>query len=321
MSNKPIGLILILVAGVLFLLLNSFFVVKQTQAALVTEFGRPVKVVQEPGLKFKVPFIQTVEYFDRRILEYKMQNEVEINSADQKRLVVRAYLKWRIRDPLQFYMATQAARGGFGTNKISVMNGLLAARLDASLRQVLGNVPLNALLTPERSRIMNDIRNLVNSADHAAVVPVAAPAEAAPAENTEPEQPMRADNFGVEIIDVRIIQADLPDANSAAIFRRMQTQRESEAKEIRAKGEEDALRIRAKADKERTIIIAEAQKKAETLRGEGDSEATKIYAEAYGRDPSFFEFYRSMQAYQRTLDKSDTTMVLSPDSKFLRQME
>jgi membrane protease subunit HflC len=319
MSNKPIGLILVLTGGALFLLFNSFFVVNQMQAALVTEFGRPVKVEQDAGLKFKIPFIQTVEYFDRRILEYKMQNEVEINAADQKRLVVRAYLKWRITDPLQFYMATsQAARSGLGGSKVNVMNGLLAARLDASLRQVLGNVPLNALLSPERSRIMNDIRNLVNASESG----VSAAYDAKnPVNNETVAQDMRTDSFGVEIIDVRIIQADLPDANSNAIFRRMQTEREREAKEIRAKGEEDALRIRAKADKERTILIAEAQKKSETMRGEGDSEATKIYAAAYNKDASFFEFYRSMQAYQRTLDKSDTTMVLSPDSKFLRQLE
>lgn len=327
MNHKSFGVIAIVFAGAAFLLLNSFFVLEQTKAALVTEFGRPVKVEQDPGLKFKIPFIQTVEYFDRRILEYKMPVLREINSLDQKRVVISAFMKWRVVDPLKFAQTTRT--GGFGADREAIMNDRLATILESSLRQVLGNYPLSAVLSPKRSQIMREIRDLVNlQAASQKVLNDQAKADAAQAVKDGGDASKSAaikaeenEGFGIEIVDVKILRADLPQENSNAIFKRMQTERDREAKDFRAKGEEEAQRIKSKADRDRTIILAEAQKKAETLRGEGDGEASRISANAYSKDPSFYEFYRSMQAYTRSLDKNDTTMVLSPNSRFLKQMD
>ncbi len=288
---------------------NSAYVVEQTETALVTQFGNPVTVEMEPGLRFKVPFIQTVEYFDNRLLEYYMPDEIEINASDEKRIRLEAYLRWRIVDPLAFARATRTA--GIGGNRVSTMNLQLANLLGSSLRQVIGGIPLNALLSPEREDVMHEIRDLVSKqALYSKVsdgVEVGAPAAEAP-----------KNGFGIEIVDVRIVKADLPPENSEAIFKRMQAERKREATSYRAKGDEESQRIRAGADRDRTVILAEAQKKAEILRGEGDAEASGIFAAAFGKDPKFFEFYRSMQAYTRSMNPKDTTVILSPESKFLK---
>lgn len=285
-------------AIVLFVLLNSVFIVNQTEQALILQFGKPERVIKQAGLNFKTPFLQNVEYFDNRLLDFDAQSN-EVIAADQKRLIVDAFVRYRITDPLRFKQTVG--------NEMT-MRSRLNSILESSLRQVLGSVPLSAVLSEKRSEIMSDIRNLVNLQ----------------AMGTKIEG--GADNitkggFGIEVVDVRIKRADLPPANSEGIYKRMQTEREREAKEFRAKGAEDAQKIRSQADKERTILLAEAKKKSEITRGEGDGTATKIFADSFGRDHDFFQFYRSMQAYKKTLDRKDTTILMSPDNEFLKFME
>lgn len=292
----------------LLLALGSCFVVRQTETALVTQFGNPVNSITVPGLNFKIPFIQTVEYFDKRLLEYAMSDEIEINASDEKRIRLAAFVRWRIIDPLAFVRATRSA--GIGGNRIYTMNQQLGSLLSSSLGQAIGKVPMNALLSPERDNVMKEIRELMT--------------KQAQSTGTSSEEDAKARGsaktvYGIEIVDVRIVKADLPAENSKAIFQRMQTEREREAKSYRAKGAEEAQRIRAATDRERTVILAEARKKAEITRGEGDATASGIFAEAFGKDPAFFAFYRTLQAYQHTLNAKDTTIILSPDSTFLRE--
>jgi membrane protease subunit HflC len=294
---------------VAFIAWNASYVVEQTQTALVTQFGNPIAVEMEPGLKFKVPFIQTVEYFDNRLLEYSMPDEIEINASDEKRIRLEAFLRWRIVDPLAFARATRTA--GIGGNRVSAMNLQLANLLGSSLRQIIGGIPLNALLSPGREQIMHEIRDLVSKQALYSKVSDGVEVSAASGEGAK-------NGFGIEIVDVRIVKADLPPENSEAIFKRMQAERKREATTYRAKGDEESQRIRAGADRDRTVILAEAQKKAEILRGEGDAQASGIFADAFGKDPKFFEFYRSMQAYTRAITSKDTTIILSPESKFLK---
>lgn len=282
----------------LFVLLNSVFVVNQTEQALVLEFGKPVRVVKEAGLNFKTPFFQNVEYFDNRLLDFDAQSS-EVIVAAQKRLIVDAFVRYRITDPLRFKQAV-----GNEANMRSRLNTIL----ESSLRKVLGGVPLSAILSEKRSEIMADIRDMVNLQAMGMKVEGGA-------------DNITKGGFGIEVVDVRIKRADLPPANSEGIYKRMQTEREREAKEFRAKGSEEAQKIRSQADKERTIMIAEAKKKSEITRGEGDGTATKIFADSFGKDQDFFQFYRSMQAYKKTLNQKDTTMVMSPDNEFLKFME
>jgi modulator of FtsH protease HflC len=322
--HYPIFIAVIAVLGV-FLLFNSFFIVRQTETALVTQFGNPVAKVVAPGLKFKIPFIQVVEYFDKRLLEYSMPQEVEINSSDEKRIRLAAFVRWRIVDPLAFARATRSS--GIGGNRVSTMNTQIANLLNSSLGQAIGRVPMNTLLSPDRYKVMQEIRDLmtkqtmntpepvaVEKTDKEVTVPDAAKLAEAPKATEVPKG-----GYGIEIVDVRIVKADLPPENSMAVFRRMQTEREREAKGHRAKGDEESQRIKATADRDRTVLLAEAQKKAETIRGEGDGLASKIFASAFGKDPEFFEFYRTLQTYQRTLSSKDTTIILSPDSQFMKQ--
>lgn len=265
----------------LFLLLSSLFTVNQTQQALVLQFGNPVRVVQEPGLHMKVPFIQQAEYFEKRVLDFDAPS-VELVLGDQKRLVVDAFARYRIRDALRF-------RQSVGTE--TAFRGRLEPIIFSALRSVLGEAPLFTLLSEERNQIMNRIRGEANRA---------------------------LAGFGVELVDVRIKRADLPPENSQAIYRRMQTERDREAKELRAQGAEIGQRIRARADRERRVIIAEAERESSILRGQGDAEAIRVFAEAFGQDPDFFNFYRSMQAYRASLADGSTSFVLSPDSEFFR---
>ncbi|MEI7668832.1 MAG: protease modulator HflC [Pseudomonadota bacterium] len=310
-SRFPISIVFLLLA-VLFLSYNSIYVLTQTETALVTQFGEPISVENKPGLKFKKPFIQNVEYFDKRLLEYSMPEEIEINASDEKRIRLGAFLRWRIIDPLAFARATRTA--GIGGNRVSVMNLQISNLLGSSLRQVIGRYPLNSLLSPEREKIMLEIRSLVtkqasNTKDD----------EIASAEQSDKNNMGKSKSgFGIEIVDVRIVKADLPQENSEAIFKRMQTERKREATTYRAKGDEESQRIKANAERERTILLAEAQKQSEILRGEGDGEASRIFATAFGKDPEFFDFYRSMQSYSRSINQKDTSFVLSPDDKFLK---
>lgn len=289
-----------LLAVSLFFFLNSAFIVKQTEQALVMQFGKFVREEKNPGIYFKAPFLQNVEYFDKRLLDFDATPN-EVIAADQKRLIVDAFIRYKITNPLLFKQTVG--------NEMT-MRSRLNSILESSLRQVLGSVPLSAVLSEKRAEIMSDIRNLVNLQAMGAKV----------TGNSETAN-ISSGGFGIEVVDVRIKRADLPPANSEGIYKRMQTEREREAKEFRAKGSEDAQKISSQADKERTIILAEAKKKAEITRGEGDGAATKIFAESFGKDEEFFQFYRSMQAYKKTLDKKDTTIMMSPDNEFLKFME
>ncbi|NBX03679.1 MAG: protease modulator HflC [Alphaproteobacteria bacterium] len=275
--------------GALVVFFASTFVVSQTEQALVLQFGKPVRMVQEPGLNFKLPFVQNVEFYEKRLIDFDADPK-EVIAADQKRLMVDAFVRYHITNPLRFKQTV-------GTE--TTMRSRLNSILESSLRQVIGSVPLSAVISEKRAEIMQNIRTQVN------------------------EQAMGGDGkggFGIEVIDVRIKRADLPQANSEGIYKRMQTEREREANQFRAQGSEDAQKIRSQADKERTIILAEAQKTAQITRGEGDSQATKIFADAFGKDPEFFKFYRSMQAYKKSISNKDTTIVMSPDSEFLQYM-
>jgi len=266
--------------------LSSTFKVNEYEQVILLQFGEPIKVVnsygtQEPGLYLKTPFVQNVEVFEKRILDYDAPPE-EMILGDQKRLVVDSFIRYRITDPLLFFQTVGSE---------AIARNRLGAILNAATRQVLGTVELITVLSGERGQLMVYILDQVNR---------------------------QSKDFGVDVIDVRIRRADLPDENSQAVYRRMQTEREREAKEYRAQGDEASQRIRSRADKERTILLANAKRESEILRGQGDALAVKIFADAFGQDEDFFSFYRSMQAYSVALGAEDTTLVLSPDSEFFR---
>ena len=264
---------------ILFILSSSYFYVDQRVQALVLQFGEPVRVIKEPGLQFKIPLIQNVEYFDKRLILFDNPVE-EIISADRKRLIVDAFARYKITDPLRYYQSIRFE---------SALSNRLGSILNDSLRQVLGRVPLQAVISDNRSILLEEVAKLVFDA---------------------------AKDFGLQIEDVRIRRADLPTANSEAIFRRMQTERQQEAAQFRAEGEEQSRRVRAEAERERTILLANAERTGEILRGEGDAAKNKILGDAFSQDPDFFSFYRAMQAYITAIDSNDTTMILSPDSEF-----
>lgn len=270
--------------GVLFLGVSSLFTVTEVEQALVLQLGEHKKTIREPGLYFKLPFVQNVIFLDKRILNLDVPSQ-EIIASDQKRLVVDAIARFKIIDPLLTYQT----RG----NEANAAQAL-ATLLSSNLREVLGREEFITLLSGERANLMTRIRDGVN---------------------------LGAATFGIEIVDVRIRRADLPEANSQAIYTRMNTEREREARETRAEGGEQALRIRAEAERERTILLAVAERDSQILRGEGDSEAVRIFAESFGRDIEFFEFYRTMQAYRKALNNDDTTLVLSPNSEFFKFLD
>ena len=270
---------ILIVAG--FAIYLSLFVVKEINQAIVLQFGDPKKIISKPGLQFKIPFIQNVVFIDRRILSLDPAPE-EVIASDQKRLIVDAYARFKIVDPLKFYISVGDER---------VARSRLATIINSRLRGVLGTQSLATLLSEDRSKQMDIIQNDVNA---------------------------EAKNFGIEIIDVRIKRADLPQANSEAIYKRMQTEREREAKEFRAKGAEMAVTITSTADKEVTVLLANAKKQSEIMKGEGDGQRNAIFAEAFGKDPEFFAFYRAMIAYEKALIGGDTSLILSPDSDFFK---
>ena len=259
----------------------SLFTVKEINQAIVLQFGNPKKVITQAGLQWKIPFVQNVVFLDRRILSLDPAPE-EVIASDQKRLIVDAYSRFKIIDPLKFYISV---------GNEMVARSRLATIINSRIRNVLGKQSLATLLSEERGRQMAIIQEGVNE---------------------------EAKKFGIEIIDVRIKRADLPQANSEAIYKRMQTEREREAKEFRARGAEMAVTITSTADKEVTVILANADKQSEIMKGEGDGIRNKIFADAFGQDPEFFSFYRAMQAYEKALIGGETTMILSPDSDFFK---
>ena len=259
----------------------SIFIVKEVNQAIVLQFGDPKKIISKPGLNFKLPFIQNVVFLDKRILNLDAPPE-EVIASDQKRLIVDAFARFQIIDPLKFYISVGNER---------VARSRLSTIINSRIRSVLGTQRLQTLLSEDRTKQMALIQEGVNN---------------------------EAEKFGIKIIDVRIKRADLPQANSDAIFARMQTERNREAKEFRAKGAEMAVTITSTADKEVTVILADAQKKSEIMKGEGDGQRNKIFADAFGQDPEFFAFYRAMQAYEKALIGGETSLVLSPDSEFFK---
>jgi membrane protease subunit HflC len=261
--------------------LNGLFTVNERNQALVLQFGTHVRTVQEPGLNWKIPILQQVEYFEDRVLDFDAPS-VELILGDQKRLVVDAFARYRIMDPLQFRRASGSE---------AAFRDRLEPIVFSSLRSVLGEISLFAVLSEDRTLLMNRIRDEANQA---------------------------LNRFGVALVDVRIKRADLPVENSQAIFRRMQTERQREASELRAQGAEISERIKARADRERRVLIAEAKQEADIIRGRGDAEAIRTFAEAFGQDPEFFSFYRSMEAYRQALADQSTSMVMSPNSAFFQ---
>ncbi len=260
----------------------SMFIVHQNQQAIVLQFGNPRKIITTPGLNWKLPVVETVEYFDKRILDLDTAPQ-EVTVSDQKRLVVDAFTRYRIVEPLKFYQTVRSVQN---------VRTTLGPIVDSSMRSVLGGVSFRDVVRDKREVLIRLIAKQVND---------------------------EGKEFGIEVVDVRIKRADLPRANSKAVFERMKAQRDQEAAEFRAEGTAAANRISATADREVTVLTAEATRKSEQLRGEGDAERNRIFAEAFNKDPEFFHFYRSMQAYDTSMKaKEGTRMLLSPDSEFFR---
>ncbi len=281
--RSPVTGIMVLLLVLLLLVVgySSVFAVQQTEQALVVRFGAPVQVVTDPGLHFKVPFTDAVIPIDKRILDLENPAQ-EVIASDQKRLVVDAFARYRIKNALQFYQSV-------GT--IQAANLQLTTLLNSALRRVLGEVTLIQVVRDEREALMGRIRDQLDK---------------------------ESGNYGIQVVDVRIRRADLPDQNSQAVYQRMKTERQREAAEFRAQGNQKAQEIRSNADREATVIVAEANSKAEQIRGEGDAERNRLFAEAYSKDPDFFAFYRSMTAYETALKSNDTRLLLRPDSDFFR---
>jgi len=282
MRSPVTGIVaLLLLLFVIIVAYGSVFTVDMTEQALVVRLGDPHPPITEPGLHFKAPFIDTVIDIDKRILDLENPSQ-EVIASDQKRLVVDAFARYRIKDALRFYQSV-------GT--IQAANIQMTTLLNASLRRVLGEVTFIQVVRDEREALMGRIRDQLDK---------------------------EAGGYGIQVVDVRIRRADLPEQNSQAVYQRMQTERQREAAEFRAQGGQKAQEIRSNADREATVIVAEANSNAERIRGEGDGERNRLFAEAYGQDPDFFAFYRSMTAYENGLKSSDTRFLLKPDSSFFR---
>ena len=277
-------LFLSILAISLFFITNSFYILTQIEQSVELRFGKAVDQETEPGLKLKVPFVDDVVFFDKRILHINAASK-EVIASDRKRLIVDAFAKYKIKNALLFFQSVR-------TEKSAEIK--LSSVIESSLRQVLGNSPLSALLQEgRRNEIMSDIRDIVNE---------------------------KAASFGIEVLDVRIMRSDLPKENSAAIYRRMQTEREREAKEFRAEGEEEAKKIIAKAERKKVEILANSNKESQIIRGSADAESTKIFARAFGKDPSFFEFYKTLEAYRESLASKDKNIIISPESRFFKYL-
>ena len=279
--NLAGGIIAALLIVALIAAYSTLVTVYQTRQALVVRLGQPVRVVSEPGLNYKMPIIDSVIHIDKRILDLENPAQ-EVIAFDQKRLVVDAFARYRINDPLKFYQTVGTVEGA---------NSRLSTLLNSALRRVLGEATLTDVVRDMREQLMARVREQLEN---------------------------EAAAFGITIVDVRIRRADLPEENSLAVYERMKTERQQEATQIRAQGTQNAQEIRAKANRDVTVLLAEARSKGEQTRGEGDAERNRIFAEAYGRDPEFFSFYRSMQAYETGLKPNDTRLLLKPDSDFFR---
>jgi membrane protease subunit HflC len=279
--RAALATLIVLLGGAALVAYFSFFIVHQNEQALVLEFGKPKREIQEPGLYWKIPVVETVDHFDKRILDLDTQPQ-EVTAADQKRLVVDAFTRYKIVKPLLFYQSVRDER---------MVRSRLGPIIDSAIRRVLGSVTFQEVVRDKREELMKRIAHQVNE---------------------------EGKDFGIEVVDVRLKRADLPQQNSKSVFDRMRAEREREAAEFRAQGAAEANRLRATADRQVTEIRAEANKKAELVRGDGDAEKNRIFADAYGRDPDFFSFYRSMQAYEQGFKSGDTRMLLSPDSEFFR---
>jgi membrane protease subunit HflC len=275
------GILLAFLVALLIAAYGSLFTVYQTQQALVVRLGKVVEAPTEPGLHTKLPIVDSVIYIDKRILDLENSSQ-EIIASDQKRLQVDAFARYRIRDPLKFYQTVGSIPGA---------NSRLATLLNSDLRRVLGEATLTDIVREKREALMGRVRDQLDQ---------------------------QAQEFGIGVIDVRIRRADLPDQNSQYVYTRMQTERQREAAEFRGQGSQRAQEIRARADRDVTVLLAEATSKAEQTRGEGDAERNRIYADAYNKDPEFFTFYRSMQAYEAGLKHTDTRMILKPNTDFFR---
>jgi membrane protease subunit HflC len=275
------GFLMIVAAAGAVAVVFSAFIVDQTHKAIVLQFGEPIRVITEPGLYWRTPFVQTVVQFDKRILDLETDTQ-EVIASDQKRLVVDAFARYRILDPLAFYRAFRSEDGA---------RPRLTAIVDSTIRTVLGRAAFIDVIRNKRADLMKVTKERVNA---------------------------EMQNFGVEMVDVRMRRADLPEANSQAIYKRMRTEREREAAELRAQGSEQSQRIKSTADKDVTVLVANANREAEQTRGVGDEERNRIYAEAFSKDKDFFAFYRSMQAYDEALKGSHTRIVVSPSSEFFR---
>ena len=275
------GVIVALIIVAVIVGYGSLFTVYQTRQALVVRLGEPKRIVTEPGLNFKVPLIDSVIHIDKRILDLENPAQ-EVIASDQKRLVVDAFARYKITDPLKFYQAVGSVEGA---------NSRLSTLLNSALRRVLGESTLTQVVRDQREQLMARVRDQLDN---------------------------EAQQFGISVVDVRIRRADLPEQNSQAVYQRMQTERQREAAEFRAQGKQRAQEIRARAEREATVLVAEATSKGEQTRGEGDAERNRIFADAFGQDPNFFGFYRSMQAYEAGLRQNDTRLVIRPDSDFFR---
>jgi membrane protease subunit HflC len=273
--------ILVLLGIVVIVLFSAVYVVHQTQYAMVLRFGAVRADIREPGLHFKVPLIESVIYFDKRVLDLDLPVQTLL-SADRQNLEVDAFTRYRIVDPLRFFQAA---------NNITLANQRLASFTNSAMRNVLASASRDAIVRTDRSRLMNEIQDVINE---------------------------QARSLGIEVIDLRLTRVDLPNANSQAVYQRMRTEREREAADLRANGQQLAQTIRARAEREATVIRAEANRQSEETRGAGDAEKNRILAAAFGRDPAFFSFYRSMQAYESGLTPGETRLVLSPTSEFFR---
>lgn len=279
MNKRALVIAGVVAAVLLFVLLNAMFTVRQTEQALILQFGNPVGVERNPGLKFKVPFIQNVEFFDRRILDLDPPVQ-EVLLSDQKRINVDAFARYRIVDPLRFRQRAQTDAN---------FRQIFGSRINSVLRTEIARVGLADLLSDQRDELMDRIADQMRS---------------------------QAPEFGVEVVDLRIGRTDLPEATSQAVFNRMRSARVAQAAQLRAEGEQQKARIQAEADRERTVILAEATRQAQILKGQGDAERTVALNQAFSQDPAFFDFYRSLEAYSAL--GNGTTLVLSPTSDFFR---
>ncbi|MBV8888534.1 MAG: protease modulator HflC [Alphaproteobacteria bacterium] len=284
MSRRVLTVTAVLLVAVGVFAMSSLFIVDQTEQALVLQFGQPRRVIRAPGLWMKRPFIENVIFYDARVLDFEPPPE-EVIVSDQKRLVADTYARYKITNPLLFYQTVASEAG---------VRARLSAMVSGSLRRVLGNVTLSDVLSQKRAAIMRQIRDEVAA---------------------------QAKSFGIDVVDVRLRHADLPEENSQAIYARMQSEREQQARQYRGEGAEAAQTVRSNAERERTVILAEAQRDAQRVRGDGDAESIRIYAQAFGQDREFFAFYRSLQAYREALNGHATSFVLTPDSSFFRFFE